>query len=139
MLDDRHDHVRRPARSRRSRQLAPRGNTIRFGLSDPEFTEVEDAAARAGQARGAFAAEAVLAAARGEITVAAGDLLRDLLAEIIHAAGLYRRAGTNLNQAVARLHATGQPSAALGLYAEESIRLGRHLDAVAEQIRNALP
>ena len=77
--------------------------------------------------------------ARGEITVAADDLLRDLLAELIHAAGLYRRAGTNLNQAVARLHATGQPSAALGLYAEETIRQGRHLDAVAEQIRNALP
>jgi hypothetical protein len=119
--------------------MAPRQNTIRFGLSDPEFAEVEDAAARAGQARGAFAAEATLARARGEITVAADDLLRDLLAELIHAAGLYRRAGTNLNQAVARLNATGQPSAALGLYAEDTIRRGRHLDTVAEQIHHALP
>ena len=108
MLDDRHSHARRPARSRRSRQLAPRGRTVRFGLSEAEFAELEDAAARAGMARGAFAAEAALAAARGEITVAADDLLRDLLAELIHAAGLYRRAGVNLNQAVARLHATGQ-------------------------------
>ena len=100
---------------------------------------MEDAAAWAGQARGAFAAEATLARARGEITVAADDLLRDLLSALIYAAGLYRRAGANLNQAVARLHATGQPSAALGRYAEETIRQGRDLDAVAEQIRNALP
>jgi hypothetical protein len=139
MRDDRHRPGRPPARSRRSRQPAPRGNTIRFGLSDPEFAEVEDAAAQAGQARGAYAAEATLARARGEITVAADDLLRDLLSALIHAAGLYRRAGANLNQAVARLHATGQPSAALGLYSEETIRQGRHLDAIAEQIRNALP
>jgi hypothetical protein len=139
MRDDRHRPGRPLARSRRSRQPAPRGNTIRFGLSDLEFAEVEDAAALAGQARGAFAAEATLALARGEITVAAGDQLRDLLSALIHAAGLYRRAGTNLNQAVARLHATGQPSAALSLYADETIRRGRHLDAVAEQIRNALP
>ena len=139
MRDDRHRPGRPPARTRRTRQIAPRRNTIRFGLSDPEFAEVEDAASRAGQARGAFAAEATLARARGDITIAADDLLRDLLSALIHAAGLYRRAGTNLNQAVARLHATGQPSAALGLYAEETIRQGRHLDAVAEQIRNALP
>jgi hypothetical protein len=119
--------------------MDPRANTIRFGLSDGEFAEVEETAARAGQARGAFAAEATLAAARGEFTVAAGDLLRDLLAELIHAAGLYRRAGANLNQAVARLHVTGRPSAAVDLYADETIRQGRHLDAVAEQIRTALP
>ena len=39
MRDDRHHPGRPPARSRRSRQPAPRGNTIRFGLSDPEFAE----------------------------------------------------------------------------------------------------
>jgi hypothetical protein len=138
MLDDCRSHARRPARSRRSRQLAPRDRTVRFGLSETEFAELEAATARAGMARGAFAAEATLAAARSEITVAADDMLRDLLAVLIHAAGLYRRAGVNLNQAVARLHATGQPSAALDRYAGETIRQGRHLDAVAEQVRNAL-
>jgi len=138
MHDDRNDHARRPARSRRSRQLAPRGRTVRFGLSDGEFAEMEAAAARAGLARGAFAAEAALAAARGTITVAADDGLRDLLAELVHAAGLVRRIGINLNQAVARLNATGQPSAGLVPYAAESIRRARHLDAVAEQIRDAL-
>jgi predicted HAD superfamily Cof-like phosphohydrolase len=148
MLEDhRHDHARRLGRSRRSRQLAPRGRTVRFGLSDEEFAELEAAAARAGQARGAYAAEAALAAARGETVLAAargetvltaGDQLADVLAELIRAAGLVRRIGVNLNQAVARLHATGRPSGDLAPYAAESIRRARHLDAVAERVRNAL-
>jgi hypothetical protein len=128
----------RAGRSRRSRQLAPRGRTVRFGLSDGEFAELEAAAARAGQARGAFAAEAALAAARGETVLTAGDQLADVLAELIRAAGLVRRIGVNLNQAVARLHATGRPSGDLVPYAAESIRRARHLDAVAERVRAAL-
>jgi hypothetical protein len=138
MLEDHRHHTRRPGRSRRSRQPAPRGRTVRFGLSDEEFAELEAAAARAGQARGAFAAEAALAAARGEAVLAAGDQLADVLAELIRAAGLVRRIGVNLNQAVARLHATGRPSGDLAPYAAESIRRARHLDAVAERVRNAL-
>jgi len=111
---------------------------VRFGLSDGEFAEMEAAAARAGLARGAFAAEAALAAARGTITVAADDGLRDLLAELVHAAGLVRRIGVNLNQAVARLNATGQASGDLARYAAESLRRAERLDAIAEQVRNAL-
>jgi len=135
MLEDHRHHARRVGRSR---QLAPRGRTVRFGLSDGEFAELEAAAARAGQAGGAFAAEAALAAARGETVLTAGDQLADVLAELIRAAGLVRRIGVNLNQAVARLHATGRPSGDLVPYAAESIRRARHLDAVAERVRAAL-
>ena len=138
MHDDRRNPVRPPARSRRSRQPAPRGRTVRFGLSEGEFAELEAAAARAGLARGAFAAEAALAVARGQATMEAGDRLRDVLAELIRAAGLVRRIGVNLNQAVARLNATGQRSADLVPYAAESIRRAERLDAAAEQVRNAL-
>jgi hypothetical protein len=138
MLDDRRSDARPSARSRRSRQLAPRDRTVRFGLSEEEFAEMEAAAARAGMARGAFAAEAALAAARGTITVAADDGLRDVLAELVYVAGLVRRIGINFNQAVARLHATGQPSGDLVPYAAEIRRRGERLDAVAEQVRNAL-
>ena len=148
MPDDHHDHHGddhdsdhhdgRPARSRRSREVAPRRRTVRFGLSDGEFAEVEAAAARAGQARGAFAAEATLAVARGTIAVAAGDQLRDVLAELIYAAGLVRRIGINLNQAVARLNTTGQASGDLASYAKESLRRADRLDAIAEDVRNAL-
>jgi hypothetical protein len=138
MRDNRHDHARL-RRLRRSRQPAPRGRTVRFDLNEDEFADLEAAAARAGLARGAFAAEAALAVARGATTVAADQSLRDVLGELIRAAGLVRRIGTNLNQAVARLNATGQHSADLTAYAAESIRRAEHLDAIAEQVRNALP
>ena len=127
-----------PRRSRRSRQPVPRGRTVRFSLSDAEFAEVEAAASRAGVARGAFAAGATLRAAGGAPAAGPGDGLRDVLAELIRASGLVRRIGTNLNQAVARLHATGQQSAALTAYAAESIRRADRLDDVAEQVRTAI-
>jgi len=111
---------------------------VRFDLSESEFADLEEAAARAGVARGAFAAEATLAVARGTIATSADDSLRDALAELIRAAGLVRRIGNNLNQAVARLNATGQPSADLVPYAAESIRRAERLDDIAEQVRNAL-
>jgi hypothetical protein len=136
--DDRSRTPSGPRRSRRSRQPAPRGRTVRFDLSETEFTDLEEAAARAGVARGAFAAEAALAVARGTIATGPGDSARDALAELVRAAGLVRRIGNNLNQAVARLNATGQHSADLVAYAAESIRRAERLDAIAEQARNAI-
>ena len=78
-----------------------------------------------------------LAAARGR--PAAGDSpLSELLRELIRAAGLVRRIGVNLNQAVARLNATGQRSGDLVPYAAESMRRAERLDAVADEVRKAL-
>ena len=98
---------------------------------------LETAAERTGRARGAYAAEAALAAARGGST-AADAPLRELLGELIRASGLVRRIGVNLNQAVARLNATGQRSGDLLPYAAESLRRAERLDAVAEEVRKAL-
>src|ERR1017187_9434338 len=109
----------RPA-GRRSRQAAKRQRRVEFALTDEEFTEL-DAAARVGLARGAYAAQAALASARGEIS-RVGVPVREALAEVIRCAGLVRRAGVNLNQAVAKLNATGQRSGDLLPYAAESIR-----------------
>jgi hypothetical protein len=117
----------------------PRRRTVRFALTEAEFTDLEMAAARAGIAKGAFAAEAALAVARGTIAAAPDDGLRDVLAELVRAAGLVRRIGINLNQAVAKLNATGQRSGDLVPYAAEAIRRSRHLDALADQVRNAIP
>jgi hypothetical protein len=50
---------------RRSRETVPRPKVVQFSLTEAEFDEVSDAAAHAGLARGAFAAEVTLAAARG--------------------------------------------------------------------------
>ena len=80
---------------------------VQFSLTQDEFDEVSGAAERAGLARGAFAAEVTLAAARG-VQARAASPLREALGELMAAAGLVRRIGTNLNQAVAQLNATGQ-------------------------------
>ena len=122
---------------RRARQDAPRPRTVRFDLTEAEFRDLEAAAVRAGLARGAYAAEAALAAARGTAT-AADAPLREALGELVRASGLVRRIGVNLNQAVARLNATGQRSGDLLPYAEESLRRAERLDSAAEQVVKAL-
>jgi hypothetical protein len=60
------------------------------------------------------------------------------LIELMRAAGLVRRTGTNINQAVAKLNATGQPAGNLPGYAAETIRRADHIDEVADAVRKAL-
>src|ERR1700724_1100666 len=84
---------------RRARQAVSRPRVVQFSLPEEESGEVSRAAERSGLARGAFAAEAALAAARG-LAPRAGSPLREALVEVMTAAGLVRRVGTNLNQAV---------------------------------------
>ena len=122
---------------RRPREQSARPCTVRFGLTEAESAELEQAAGLAGLAKGAFAAEASLAAARGTAT-APGASYQDALAELMRAAGLVRRIGVNLNQAVAKLNATGQDSSDLLPYAQACMRRVDHLDAVAEQLRKAI-
>jgi hypothetical protein len=123
---------------RRSRQAFSRPRVVQFSLTEEEFDEVSGAAARSGLARGAFAAEVTLAAVRG-VPAQAGSQLRDAVAELVTAAGLVRRIGTNLNQAVARLNATGQRGEDLLPSAEFCARVIRRLDEAAEQLRRSVP
>lgn len=131
--------ARRPvARSRRrSRQQVRRVRSVRFGLTEEEYGEVREAAMQAGMAKGAYAAHATLAAARGLMNPADAPF-RQALTELIRAAGLVRRIGVNLNQAVAKLNATGQRSGDLLLYAAECARRAQRLDAAAEAVRRRL-
>ena len=89
-------------------------------------------------ARGAFAAEVTLAAARG-VQARAASPLREALGELMAAAGLVRRIGTNLNQAVAKLNATGQRGEDLLPAAQFCVRVIRRLDEAAEQVRRNIP
>jgi hypothetical protein len=123
---------------RRSRQAVSRPRVVQFSLTEEEFDEVSRAAERSGLARGAFAAEAALASARGA-ELKAGSPLREALVEVIAAAGLVRRVGTNLNQAVARLNATGQCGEDLLPAARFCARVIRRLDETAEQLRRSVP
>ena len=122
---------------RRSRQSTGRVRSVRFGLTEEEYGELDTAAAQAGMAKGAYAAMATLAAARGLMNPADAPF-RQALTELIRAAGLVRRIGVNLNQAVAKLNATGQRSADLLPYAAESMRRAERLDAAAENVRRRL-
>ncbi len=119
---------------RRSRQPVKRCHRVEFALSDDEFRELSSAARRSGLSRGAYAAQAALSVARGE-TGPADNPLREALGEFIRAAGLVRRIGVNLNQAVAKLNATGQRSGDLLPYAKESLRRVDLLDAAADELR----
>lgn len=123
--------------ARRSRQGVRRPHRVEFALTGEEFEVLEAAAGRAGLARGAYAAEAALAAATGTATSADASL-REALAELIRASGLVRRIGVNLNQAVAKLNGTGQRAGDLLPYAAESLRRAERLDAAAEEVRKAL-
>jgi hypothetical protein len=141
VLDD--DQVRdddQPAGARprcRTRHQVRRGRTVRFALTDAEYAEVSAAARQAGLARGAFAAEAALSVARGEIATPDAPL-RDAFHALDRAALLVRRIGVNLNQAVAKLNATGQFPGELLPCAQACLRRVERLDAAAEQLRRAL-
>ena len=121
----------------RSRQAVRRVRSVRFGLTDEEYGELGEAAAQAGMAKGAYAAHATLAAARGLMNPADAPF-RQALTELIRAAGLVRRIGVNLNQAVAKLNATGQRPGELLPYAAECARRAQRLDAAAEAVRRRL-
>jgi hypothetical protein len=123
---------------RRSRQAVPRPKVVQFSLTEEEFEEVSVAAARSGLARGAFAADVTLAVARGTQS-RAGSPVREALVELMAAAGLVRRVGTNLNQAVARLNATGQRGDDLLPAVQFCVRVIRRLDEAAEQVRRSVP
>jgi hypothetical protein len=124
---------------RRARQLVPRPRRVEFTLTGEEYAVMVAAARRAGLARRAYAAQAALAAAANRRPVSDQEPLAQVLIELMRAAELVRRIATNLNQAVAKLNATGQPAGALPGYAAESSRRADHIDQVADAVRKALP
>ena len=80
----------------------------------------------------------VLDAAAKGTTISCQDPLELVLIELMSAAGLVRRIATNINQAVAKLNATGQATGDLPRYATDSLRRADHIDQVADAVRQAL-
>jgi hypothetical protein len=120
---------------RRARQPVPRTRTVEFTLNAQEYALLVEAARRAGMARRAYVAQTVMAAAANGTTA---NPLELILIELMSAAGLVRRITTNLNQAIAKLTATGQPAGDLPRWAVDSARRADHIDAVADAVRQAL-
>jgi hypothetical protein len=123
---------------RRPRQPVPRTRTVEFTLNAQEYALLVEAARQAGMARRAYVAQTVMAAAANGTTASDQDPLELILIELMRAAGLVRRITTNLNQAIAKLTATGQPAGELPRWAAESGRRANHIDAVADEVRQAL-
>ena len=123
---------------RRARQPVPRTRTVEFTLTGEEYALLVEAARQAGIARRAYVATVVLDGAANGTTISGQDPLELILIELMRAAGLVRRITTNLNQAVAKLNATGQPAGELPRHAAESTRRADHIDAVADAVRQAL-
>jgi hypothetical protein len=118
---------------RRQREAVPRARMMRFSLTEGEHAEVLAAARRAGRARGAFAAEATLAAARGTV-LTPDTVLDDALGDsdrLDHAAEQLRKVGVNLNQAVKVLNSTGKPPGDLPRLAEQAMRWATQVDALS--------
>ena len=125
-------------RRRRRRRGPKRAHVVQFSLDDGEYAELEEAAARDGLARGAYAANAVLTAARGQ----AGPqvpALREALRELMRASEQVRKIGVNLNQTVAALHATGEEPPTLRLYAAACMRFVARLDEAAHTVLKKIP
>ena len=121
----------------RSRQAVPRPRLVKFFLTDEELAALDEAAGQAGlpgarsrlrsrwQRRGAAGA--------GGFAVTGGPGGAD------GRGGLVRWIGTNLNQAVARLNATGQRGEDLLPAARMCARVIRRLDEAAEHVRRNVP
>ena len=75
--------------------------------SEQEYCDLQAAAARAGLTPSGYAADAALAAARGS-QPPTPEPWREALAEVMSARAQVRRFGTNVNQAVRVLNATGE-------------------------------
>jgi uncharacterized protein (DUF1778 family) len=122
---------------RRTRGNERREYPVTVKLSKTEKAILSAAAQRAGMALAAYVCEAAMDAAEHR-AVPVPKVHREMLAELFRVADLVRRAGTNLNQAVARLNSTGEPGADLGPSAAYCIRVLEHVDRAAELIRRRL-
>jgi len=118
---------------RRPRGQEPRELVIKVKLSAAEKAKVAAAAARAGLAPAAWAGQALMDAAEHR-AVAVPVMQRETLAELFRLAGLVRRAGVNLNQAVTRLNATGEAGPDLEPSAAYCMRTVRRVDEAAQLI-----
>jgi hypothetical protein len=106
---------------------------VNLRLSEEEHAALLDAAGVAGLTPAGFAAEAALAAARGE-AMPQYRALRSLLVELMAARTQVRRYGVNVNRAVAQLNATGEAPGWLERAAAGADRGVARLDAAAGEV-----
>jgi uncharacterized protein (DUF1778 family) len=123
----------------RKRKYAPvrRSRSMLVRYTEDEYGVVADAAGQAGLAPTSYVAEAALAAARDTAAPSASPL-RDLAIELMQARRQVRRFGVNVNQAVAKLHATGEVPVWLAESVERCDLAVAQVDTVAAAISRLL-
>jgi hypothetical protein len=122
---------------RRKREQPRRDIVIRVKVTAGEAAAIKAAADRARLSAGAWIGDVLISAAEHR-AAPVDDLMREALHELIRLSGLTRRAGANLNQAVARLNATGQPGPDLAPAADWVARVARNVDDAATAITTRL-
>ena len=132
-----------PARTRpraegrdRPHSLPGRRRQVKLRYSDEEYADLAAAARSAGLTPSGYAAEAALAAAAGLHTPSLAPL-RAALVELITARGQVRRFGTNVNQAVRALNATGEAPTWLAQAVTITTRAVTRLDDAAADLAAA--
>ncbi len=102
-------------------------------LSDEEFEDLAVAAALAGVTPTSYVASTAVAVARGQVRPmpsGVGDVVR----ELVEARAQLVRYGVLLNQAVARLNATGQVDGSLGAAAQRCDEATAAVRAATERL-----
>jgi len=121
--------VRSGSGRRRRRQVVARPHAVFARFSDEEFEVLGVAAAAAGLTPTSFVAARAVAVARGVVRpVPSGTA--EVVRELVEARAQLVRFGVLLNQAVAKLHATGQVDGAL-------VAAVRRCDAATASLRAA--
>jgi hypothetical protein len=134
----------RPRAGRDRVRVSPRrGARINPSFGPAEHARVVAAARRAGLTPTGYVALAALASADGEATAvpapsAQYEALRDLQADLFDVRTAVNRIGTNLNQAVAALNATGNVPAWLEMVAARCAHSLAALDEVTSAIHRRI-
>jgi uncharacterized protein (DUF1778 family) len=127
------------AQHRRTRQQGTsRTCRIAISVTQAEQEELEQAARAEALTPSAFVAEKALAAARRTIPQTTAPL-REALADLARATAQVQKVGTNLNQAVAALNATGEAPGNLIQYARYATTIVEKMDQIVLRIRQHLP
>jgi hypothetical protein len=115
-----------------------RRRSILLRCTDEEYADLTAAASRSGLTPSGYAAEAAIAAARDSAPPAA-EPWREALTEVMEARTQVRRFGTNVNQAVRALNATGEPPEWLSRAMSFATSAVEQLDQAATRLARRLP
>ena len=112
---------------------SPRNRTILLRLGEEEYEAIVAAAARSGLTPTGWAAEAAVSLARNTAPPVPATR-RAVLVELMQARIQLRRFGTNVNQAVAALNATGEAPVWLRQAVELCARVVDRIDAATAML-----